>query len=404
MNELRLLLDNFQSISSGELVFKTGLNFIIGQSNSGKTATFRALKACLLNPAGSQRFIKKGHSSTTVTMYYNGNQIEWKRSQKDSSYVINGESYLKTGKSDTFKILDDNTGFVQGEDSTLMNMEEELQLPFPFGLSKSDLFKLYENVFCVSDSATILKSAKANEDEIKNNITLIDNELMKNKRKLEELESFKNEINLVEMNSLLDKLSRNKERVETLQDGLIILKKITALHQLKFPLVTYSSESLSKYNEKIMLLSTVAKINKISKLEEQLSYKEFLDKTVRLSNAYKIQSEVRILKEIRKMLLPTISVSDSLRKYSELKNLKNCIEQLKNLDKIKLQVVEFYDNIEKYRSLKKYLEDIKGITDAGRSKQLAKKQAELRVQQLTEQLKKFKVCPLCHQPINEKGA
>ena len=59
MNELKLSLHNFQSIAEGELTFQTGLNFIIGQSISGKSATFRALKECLLNRAGSQRFIKK---------------------------------------------------------------------------------------------------------------------------------------------------------------------------------------------------------------------------------------------------------------------------------------------------------------------------------------------------------
>ena len=66
MNELKLSLQNFQSITEGELTFRTGLNFIVGQSNSGKSATFRALKACLLNPKGSQRFIKKGHNKLEV--------------------------------------------------------------------------------------------------------------------------------------------------------------------------------------------------------------------------------------------------------------------------------------------------------------------------------------------------
>ena len=74
-NELKLSLENFQSISHGELVFHTGTTVIIGQSNSGKSATFRALKACLLNPSGSQRFIKKGAKSSSVALEYNGNQI-----------------------------------------------------------------------------------------------------------------------------------------------------------------------------------------------------------------------------------------------------------------------------------------------------------------------------------------
>ena len=168
-NELKLSLENFQSISKGELIFHTGTTVIIGQSNSGKSATFRALKACLMNPTGSQRFIKKGTKSSSVALEYNGNQIIWKRTPKESSYIINGEEYLKTGKSNAFKIIED-TGFAVDSNDTIMNIEEELQLPFPFGMSKADLFKLYENVFCISDSAIILKSARASEDKVKADI------------------------------------------------------------------------------------------------------------------------------------------------------------------------------------------------------------------------------------------
>ena len=173
MNELKLSLQNFQSISEGELTFQTGLNFIIGQSNSGKSATFRALKACLLNPAGSQRFIKRDTDKTVVELRYNGNDISWSKTGRSNSYTINGEEYRNTGKSDAFKILNDETGFVRAEKGcVLMNIEEELQLPFPFGIPDSELFKLFENVFCVSDSAVILKSAKEHEDKVKDDLKL----------------------------------------------------------------------------------------------------------------------------------------------------------------------------------------------------------------------------------------
>ena len=119
-NELKLSLENFQSISKGELIFHTGTTVIIGQSNSGKSATFRALKACLMNPAGSQRFIKKGHSCAEVSLEYNGNIIIWKRTKSESSYEINGEKYVKTGKSNVFNILD-NTGFARDYNDNIMN-------------------------------------------------------------------------------------------------------------------------------------------------------------------------------------------------------------------------------------------------------------------------------------------
>ena len=203
MNNLRLQLENFQSITSGELEFVTGLNFIIGQSNSGKSATFRALKTCLYNPSGSQRFIKRGYPKSSVTLTYNGNEITWKRTAKESSYTINGEDYVKTGSSNAFKILKDETGFIQGDNGVIMNIEEELQLPFPFGYNKSELFKLYENVFCVSDSAVILKSAKEFENKVKFDLDLLEVELNKNKTKLQELEAFKKEVNILEIKNYL---------------------------------------------------------------------------------------------------------------------------------------------------------------------------------------------------------
>lgn len=367
MNEIKILLDNFQSISSGELTFKTGLNFIIGQSNSGKTATFRALKALLLNPAGSQRFIKKGHSAAQVTMLYNGNEITWKRGQKDSSYIINGETYIKTGKSDVFKILDEDTGFVQGDDSAIMNIEEELQVPFPFGYSKSDLFKLYENVFCVSDSATILKSAKGNEDEVKSEISLLDNELTKNKKKLEELESFKKEINIDELKSMLSSLSKNKERIETLSDGLNLIKQLVALKTLKLPEQPILNNKVEEYNEKVKLLKTVQSLKELHSLGKSLKVEEF---------------------------------TSNLDKYKELFNLRRVVNHLRSINEIKVEVQSFENKLNQYKDLVSYLKEIREIQSAGKAKTAELQQAKAKVAEIENKLKEFKVCQLCHQPLN----
>ena len=172
------------------------MNFIIGQSNSGKSATFRALKACLLNPAGSQRFIKKGNNKSEVTLKYNGQEIQWERTPKESNYIINGETYYKTGRSNAFKILEEATGFNQDTNGIIMNIEEELQLPFPFGLNGSDLFKLFENVFCISDSAVILKSAKDYEKGVDSDISSLDLEEQKTTAKVRALEEFKEYVDI----------------------------------------------------------------------------------------------------------------------------------------------------------------------------------------------------------------
>lgn len=366
-NELKLSFENFQSISQGELVFHTGTNVIIGQSNSGKTATFRGLKACLSNPIGSQRFIKKGTNKASVCLEYNGNQIIWKRTPKESSYIINGEDFLKTGKSNAFKILED-TGFVLDDNDTIMNIEEELQLPFPFGIPKSELFKLYENVFCVSDSAIILKAAKAKEDEVKSNIATTENEITKNKNKLEELQKFEKEVNINFLEEKRDLLKEKLSRITFLKDGLDIIRIAVNIQEYKVPVVSFT-DMTSILQEKNTLKKNLIQLKELHKLS-------------------------KTLKELEG---PT---PKGLSKYEELLGIRNECLKIEKLSKVKVIEKSFTSKLEKYKELKEYRSALKELKAEMRNKkeELAALISMLDLRE--EKLKEFKVCPLCHQPLN----
>ena len=154
-NTLQLHLENFQAISDMDLAFDEGINIIAGQSNSSKTSILRAIEVLLRNQSGSADFIKYGEKECLVNMKYLGNDITWSRTKKDIVYEINGEKYLKVGNTDLFHLLERN-GFVIDPQDELSNLEDEWTLPFPFYKSSSELFKLFENIFSVSDSAKIL--------------------------------------------------------------------------------------------------------------------------------------------------------------------------------------------------------------------------------------------------------
>ena len=366
-NELKLSLENFQSISKGELVFHTGTNVIIGQSNSGKTATFRALKACLSNPIGSQRFIKKGTKSSSVALEYNGNQIIWKRTPKESSYIINGEEFIKTGKSSAFKIMED-TGFVIDDNDTIMNIEEELQLPFPFGISKSELFKLYENVFCVSDSAIILKAAKEKEEQTKDTISSMENEIIKNENKLTEIENFKKEVNLDFLKEKKNYLKGNSDRISFLQDGLDIIHKAIGIQN-------FSVKESSFEN----------------KLQEYTAQK-------RLKGELKKLKELHSLgKTLKELKAPT---AKDLTEYNELKGLSNTCSTLKKLKGVEAPIINFENKVQEYKDLTSYSLSLKELKNQIKAKKEALKEIEGIIQVKESKLKEFKVCPLCHKPLN----
>lgn len=403
-NSLKLQLENFQSITSGELEFVTGLNFIIGQSNSGKSATFRALKTCLYNPTGSQRFIKRGYPKSAVTLSYNGNVITWKRTAKESSYTINGEDYVKTGSSSAFKILKDETGFIQGDNGVIMNIEEELQLPFPFGYNKSELFKLYENVFCVSDSAVIMKSAKEHENKVKFDLDMLNVELEKNKTKLQELEAFKKEIDLNELKRRLADCKKLNDRLTLLKDGTDVIQLAVKASKVQVDITPISTENkIPAYKELINLKSLISKVKQYHELSKNLP--------VPISvSSEKLESlrEQRELKELAARLteLSQIKVEEKvfenkLSDFQEKVELKKTFLQLKELHEIKIKSIEFEDKLAKYKELIQYKAGLKALSDKISLTQAELTYVENNLSNLQGKLKEYKVCPLCHRPLED---
>lgn len=405
-NELKLSLENFQSISQGELIFHTGTNVIVGQSNSGKSATFRALKACLINPKGSQRFIKKGKGSSTVTLEYNGNQIIWKRSDKESSYIINGEHYPKTGASSAVKIMGmEETGFVIDLNDIILNIEEELQLPFPFGLSKTDLFKLFENVFCVSDSAIILKSAKKAEDEVSNNLTFLNNDLTKNKNKLEELQQFKGEVDLGKLNKMCEFLEKAQDKLRFLNDGLILIKKAVAVQN--FHIDDFNIESkLGDYQNLINLKETIIKLKELHELGQELkgnspevvsvldNYKDTVALKKVLEQTKKLHKVGQSLKEL------SVEITPVLDDYKDTVALKKVLEQLKELQNLSVDEFEIENHLDEYTEKVAYLKFLKDLQQKIKNKKAQLTEVEATIKELEEKLKEFKVCPLCLRPLD----
>lgn len=405
MNELKLSLKNFQSISEGELIFKTGLNFIVGQSNSGKTATFRALKTCLSNILNSQRFIKKGTSKSVVVLEYNGNNITWKRTESESSYNINGEEFRKTGKSDAFKILDSNTGFVKDSNDVIMNIEEELQLPFPFGLAKTDLFKLYENVFCISDSAVILKEAKSHEDSVKNEINLLDLDVQKNNRKIEALNALKEEVDVELLKHYIKFLKEKEERVKFLLEGKDVISKAVKIDKAGLSIEDREFTNLIEdYKSCCYTQKLIKKLKFLSVIGKNLQALEMGtdDKLNEYKELCRVKKEIKVLKEINKVKVEDKSFEDYIDSYMNLLFLHDTVQNLKKLSKIKVEEVSFENKMNELQELKKTKLVLLNIERRKEELERELEKVQNTEKEIASKLKEFKVCPLCHHTLEEE--
>ena len=371
-NNFKLLINNFQSIKKANLEFVQGINVLVGPSNSGKSATLRAISGVVLNPKGSQRFVKNGAKGLEVEIEYLGNDIVWQRTNKDSKYIINGEEYRKVGSSNLTKILD-KSGFVLDEGS-LMNVEGELELPFPFDKNSAELFKVFEkSIFCVSDSAVILKAIKDDETNIKKDKTTAEIELDRFKKKLNALDELVKEVDL-------DKLKRDKVNLEELyfnRDKLI-----------------------DKYNK---VLEGYEAGKKLKTFKEPVVIRDdLLLSYVKLNNDYnrlkQISQQAQVLKVSVKPLYKVVDFNNFVKLEQDLNKLEALEESIKVLERhfvspqISVGYQEYLKLNSDYNALGKIYTRVQEIKK--QSKELEEKKSQLK-----GELDKFSVCPLCGQEI-----
>jgi exonuclease SbcC len=118
-------LKNLQSHKETELEFSSGINCIIGENNSGKTAVLRALYALAFNPKGYFSKLKRWKKHwPIITANWSGHEIT--RNQK--GYILNGKPYHTVG--DT----------VPKDIQNILNLD-----PLNFKLIREDLFLISQS-------------------------------------------------------------------------------------------------------------------------------------------------------------------------------------------------------------------------------------------------------------------
>lgn len=375
-NSLKVDLENFQSISKGSLEFVQGINIIVGQSNSGKSAILRAIKGAVLNPNGSQKYIQKGTNGFKVNLEYEGNSIEWSRGAKSPKYVVNGEEYLKVGSSNLTDVLD-KSGFVLDEGKNLMNIESELELPFPFDKNNSELFKLFEkNIFCISDSTAITKLIKADEEETARQKDIVENDLNRYKQKLQAVGELEKEVDLERLiegrNSLAD-LLKKKDKLSLDISSLHGIMSMQRILSKDIPAVYVDTDILHSYTT--------------------------------------LQADIHKLKDIRGVgavlskEVPTASTPVEIEPYIELREdlekLKQAKEILSILSPLEAPTTRVID--EEYISLRNDINELKRIQEQALRKKKDITLLESQIEDLRNTIASYKVCPLCGNSLGESN-
>ena len=198
--------------------------------------------------------------------------------------------------------------------------------------------------------------------------SVIENEVIKNNNKLTEIENFKKEVDLNLLKEKRDYLKKKSERISTLGEGLELIHKAVKVQDFSVDEMSFESK-LQNYTECKQLKVDLQKLKELHGLGKTLKELEY-------------------------------PKPKDLSEYRELKELSHTCHALKEFKGLEAPVASFENKLQEYEELLSYSSSLKGLKEQIKSKKEQLKTVEELVQSKENKLKEFKVCPLCHKPLD----
>ena len=175
---MKIKFKNFQAFRDEEIDLSPGVTLITGPTDNGKTAIFRGLLSLLLNDLDAIGYIngdaikEKGDDAEEVVTIIDSDipMIEFHRTKAKAWYMIDGKPYRKLKRDNIFDIYPQiGRKFIYSpEDPTrqILNFQTESNLAFPFDRSDTEMFKLFERIFNITDTRSAIDTLKKDEDQV----------------------------------------------------------------------------------------------------------------------------------------------------------------------------------------------------------------------------------------------
>lgn len=321
---MKLKIKNFQSISDAEIEFPTGITVIQGESNNGKTAILRAVKAIVTNPSGSGHYVQHGKKSAIVELTNNGETLSWERAKNSTSYKYKDQIFQKTSKQDSNSFCD--LGFVRGSKGELLNLSDEWSVLFPFGYSDTELFKLFEDLFAITDSAKVIDGMKGDETSCNKDRLLQQDglEFLKNRLKLSQ--DLKSKLKIGQAKLIKQVLTKKLEELKRLKEDLKTVERLNSISKFELTSEPFKTDKLIEIGKQSLELfkacSRASQLPINVELPKMQTFDLNLDAISRLR-----KSEIEYQQEQRKRENLVVSQAELEKALEDCKALWKTIEQ-----------------------------------------------------------------------------
>lgn len=371
----KVILHNFQSHAHTEVPF-TDFTAIVGPTDKGKSAIIRGIKWCLYNTPSGTDFIRHGHTTCYVEVYFDdGTRIKRCRGGRDNYYdLVNADGTVLHLESFGVGPVQEVLDFHSMKEVDFFGETQSLnlctQMSQPFFLSESPqtraimIGKLANTDvvdLAVKNTSLEIRESKAIAKRIKSELSDVKNELkeLKNLNKMEKDISYvqKHLDKMFELQSKLTMVNTIKSKILTLikqkkileniieREGdvgeLVTITNLITEIQLKLGTVERLNRQLSdEINKRNNIEDLLNKIN-MNELEEMMREVDNMLELVSKSSKVSITN--------RKLVIEKTKASD-LQRYlidpseidEAMNNLNECQRTILDIETIK-QIKKKYD-------------------------------------------------------------
>lgn len=256
---IEFFLKNFQSHKETNLQFGTGVNVIIGVSDSGKSAILRALRWLWTSRPLGDYFVRWGEKDCTATLKINGNEIIRGKEKKQNYYSVNG------------KILEAMKAEVPPEVSEALKLEDinwqgQRDLDFLLSLSPLEASKYIQKLCGLEAVPPILSNLASMELDTKKKLKDSEERKAELEKKIKSFEGFEK---VLEIQTLIEnsyaEMEAGKNKIEALEKAINETKE-TAKKLQRGRNIPAMAEEAAKIKDFMMPLQ-IDKMNRIKPLE-----------------------------------------------------------------------------------------------------------------------------------------
>ncbi|MDO5713483.1 MAG: AAA family ATPase [Tissierellia bacterium] len=344
----KIILENFQSHEYTEINLDKGLNVILGNSDSGKTAIIRAIRWVLYNEPRGDFFMQYGKDSVSVTLeFQDGLSLKRYRNKGTNGYVLidpSGEDYTFENFGtevpvEIRNLLHMNKMPLGNKTNITLNISD--QMDGPFLLMETDSLKA--NAIGRLVGVHIIDEAASN----------VNRDLKNHQRRIKSLREEKDRLIVEEQE--LSYLDHEVKKIKASKENIFILKKkISLLKELKNKkdILEKISETSKRLNHQLKCLEYTNELEKrLNTIETHLL--EFNRRSIYYNRVTYLKNEKKIWK-------------NHYQKYKNLPILKSNYIMLKDynytLSKLIHQNKLYHEVIHQKQRIQ---EDLRRLKDLG---------------------------------------